>query len=42
MAHQASREERRAKADIVIDNSGDQADLAARVDALWPRISAPT
>lgn len=40
MARQATREERRAKADIVIDNSGSPEDLAAAVEALWPRIEA--
>ena len=35
MQRQASREERRAKADQVIDNSGTLDDLAARVDDVW-------
>jgi dephospho-CoA kinase len=35
MAAQASREERRAAADVVLDNTGTIADLDARVDALW-------
>ncbi len=35
MARQASREERLAKADQVIDNSGDRAALEARVDEVW-------
>jgi dephospho-CoA kinase len=39
MARQASREDRLAKADIVIDNGGDRAALVAQVDALWARIS---
>lgn len=40
MARQASREERLAKADIVIDNSGTLADLEAAVADAWPRIVA--
>jgi len=39
MANQASREERVAKADILIDNSGTVAELAAQVDALWPQLT---
>lgn len=35
MARQASREDRRARADLVIDNSGTLADLARQVDAAW-------
>ncbi|TDD82333.1 dephospho-CoA kinase [Actinomadura darangshiensis] len=35
MASQASREERRAVATHVIDNSGSLADLKSQVDALW-------
>ena len=35
LAAQASDEERRAVADVVIVNDGDLADLAAKVDALW-------
>lgn len=42
MASQASDEERRAVADVVIDNTGSRADLEAAVDALWRRISAIT
>jgi dephospho-CoA kinase len=37
-ARQASREERRARADVLIDNSGDLAHLEAQVDAAWDRI----
>jgi dephospho-CoA kinase len=45
MANQVPREERLAKADLVIDNSGTPADLAAQVDELWPKLlslGAPT
>lgn len=35
MANQASRTERLARADLVIDNSGSLADLAAEVDRAW-------
>lgn len=38
MARQATREERLAKADVVIDNSGTLADLERAVDAAWPAI----
>jgi dephospho-CoA kinase len=38
MARQATREERRAKADVVIDNSGTLEDLEAEIERLWPRI----
>jgi dephospho-CoA kinase len=40
MARQSSREDRLAKADVVIDNSGTVADLEPQVDALWERIQA--
>jgi dephospho-CoA kinase len=40
MARQASREERLARADLVIDNSGTPEDLARLVDELWPQIEA--
>lgn len=40
MARQVSREDRVAKADVVIDNSGDLDALHAQVDALWERIQA--
>jgi dephospho-CoA kinase len=39
LAAQASREERLAAADVVIDNSGSIADLEAAVDQLWTRIT---
>jgi dephospho-CoA kinase len=35
MSRQASREERRARADVVIDNRGTPSDLAHQVDAVW-------
>ncbi len=35
MAHQASDAERRAVADVVLDNGGTEADLAAQVDRMW-------
>ena len=35
MARQATREERLAKADRVVDNSGTRAELEAQVDDLW-------
>lgn len=40
MARQASREDRLAMADVVIDNSGTVADLGPQVDALWERIAS--
>lgn len=40
MARQASREERRAKADFVVDNSGDLRSLEEQVDALWTQLEA--
>jgi len=38
MAAQASREERLAAADVVVDNSGSREDLVRHVDDLWRRI----
>ncbi len=38
IAAQAQREERLAKADIVIDNSGDREALEARVDEVWRQL----
>jgi dephospho-CoA kinase len=35
IARQATREQRRAAADWIVDNSGSPEDLAARVDELW-------
>lgn len=40
MARQASREDRLAIADVVIDNSGTVADLGPQIDGLWDRIQA--
>ena len=40
MASQASREERLATADFVIDNSGSRADLEAAVDRAWEWIQS--
>lgn len=40
MARQASREERRAKADVVIDNSGSVEELEDHVRQAWPRLLA--
>ncbi len=40
MARQATREERRAKADLVIDNSGTRADLERAVAEAWPKLLA--
>lgn len=40
MARQASREDRLAKADLVVDNSGSRDDLTAAVAALWPSLVA--
>lgn len=37
---QLSNAEREAKADLVIDNSGSEADLAARIDAAWQGLEA--
>lgn len=39
IASQLSNEARREKADIVIDNSGDEAALLAQLDAQWARIA---
>jgi len=40
MAAQASREQRLAVADIIIDNSGSRADLDRRVDEVWAQLRA--
>lgn len=39
IAQQATAEERRAIADVVIDTSGTEADTLAQVDALWARLA---
>ena len=39
IARQATREQRLAVADEVLDNSGSMAELAVQVDALWARLS---
>jgi dephospho-CoA kinase len=39
MANQAAREDRLARADLVIDNSGSPDDLDAEVDRVWEQIS---
>jgi dephospho-CoA kinase len=39
IAAQASRDERRAVADEVLDNTGDLADLESLVDRLWERLT---
>ncbi|WP_375504926.1 dephospho-CoA kinase [uncultured Jatrophihabitans sp.] len=41
MARQASDEQRRAAADVVIDNDGSLDDLRAEVDRAWARVEAP-
>jgi dephospho-CoA kinase len=38
IAAQASDEQRRAVADVVLDNSGSMAELRDRVDAAWARL----
>ena len=38
MSRQVSRDDRLARADVVIDNSGDLDHLRSQVDALWTRI----
>ncbi len=40
MARQARREDRVARADVVIDNSGTLEDLEAAVDEAWERLGA--
>jgi dephospho-CoA kinase len=40
IAAQASREERRRAADVVLDNTGDVPQLRAQIDALWAELSS--
>jgi dephospho-CoA kinase len=40
MAAQATDEQRRAVADVVIDNNGSPAELKARIDEVWQRLVA--
>lgn len=40
MSRQASREQRLAAADFVIDNSGTVGDLEAQIEDLWPKLRA--
>jgi dephospho-CoA kinase len=40
MAAQATDAERRKVADIVLDNSGSEADLEAQIDSLWAQLAA--
>jgi dephospho-CoA kinase len=42
MAAQAEDEQRRAIADVVLDNSGTEAELAAQVDRFWTERVEPT
>lgn len=39
---QLGNDERRARADVVIDNSGDEAALMAQLDAQWARLNEPS
>jgi len=41
IAAQISREDRRAIADVIIDNSGDRAHLAREIDRAWAWVTAP-
>jgi dephospho-CoA kinase len=40
MANQVSREERLAKADLIVDNSGPESALPAEVDKAWAWIES--
>ena len=40
MAAQASDADRRKVADVVLDNSGSEADLESQIDALWSQLTA--
>jgi dephospho-CoA kinase len=42
MTTQATREQRAAVADVVIDNDGDFGALQTQTDALWDRLSGAT
>ncbi|MCA1690825.1 MAG: dephospho-CoA kinase [Acidimicrobiales bacterium] len=42
LAAQASREERRARADLVIDNAGSLAELEAQVERAWAWLNSPS
>ena len=42
MAAQATREERNAAADLVLDNGGDRATLKVQVEALWEGLRLAT
>jgi dephospho-CoA kinase len=39
MEVQASRDDRLAAADVIIDNSGSEADTSAQVEQLWQRLA---
>lgn len=41
IASQASRDERLAAADLVVDNSGSLADLDRRIDEIWAELTGP-
>jgi dephospho-CoA kinase len=41
IASQASRDERLAAADLVVDNSGSLADLDRRIDEVWAELTGP-
>jgi dephospho-CoA kinase len=40
LAHQITDAEKAARADYILDNAGDEADLRAQVEALWLRLQA--
>jgi dephospho-CoA kinase len=42
MSTQATREQRTAVADVIIDNDGDLGALETQTDALWERLSGPS
>jgi dephospho-CoA kinase len=42
MSTQATREQRAAVADVIIDNDGDLGALETQTDALWERLSGPS